>query len=42
MKEKVLVAIKNIFCVLTVLWSLLMLFEYTIILIGVPNKWNFI
>lgn len=35
MKEKVLVAIKNIFCVLTVLWSLLMLFEYTIILIGV-------
>ena len=36
MKEKVLDAIKNIFCVLTVLWSLLMLFEYTLILIGVP------
>ena len=37
MKDKVLVAIKNIFCVLTVFWSLLMLFEYTIILIGVPQ-----
>ena len=37
MKEKVLVAIKNIFCVLTVLWSFLMLFEYTIILIGIPQ-----
>jgi len=37
MKEKVLFAIKNIFCVLTVLWSLLMLFEYTIILIGIPR-----
>ena len=37
MKDKVLVVIKNIFCVLTVLWSLLMLFEYTIILIGAPQ-----
>ena len=37
MKDKVLVAIKNIFCVLTVLWSFLMLFEYTVILIGVPQ-----
>ncbi|MDD6728693.1 MAG: hypothetical protein PUE08_05685 [Eubacteriales bacterium] len=37
MKGKVLVVIKNIFCIITILWSFLMLFEYTFVLIGVPG-----